>query len=426
MNTATPIDTSDPRPFKLGYVASHAFRLTFEINEIAELRRQDPSARVYSFYRKQGEEIQHARLDEIDGDIVTWSPASLVAGFFYFLARKPAGLVGAFAALMWASKSNPVYWVKNTFVFAIALPLLADAHREGVTHFHADFGSSPGTIGWIGRRLLGTGLSIRYHSFDIHLDTLAYRDPLRRRKLEDADLVVAVHEDGLAHLRKQAPAASNEKFEVIRICVVFHPDTKPEHIPKPPLVLAAGNLVPAKGFDILLRAVGELAKRRFDVRLRILGEGPERGHLESLAGELGISDRTELPGYYKHGEFAGHLAQALALVVPARITKTGVREGLPTVIAESWLSSTPVIASPVGGIPEVVVDGETGLLFEVENPKGLADRIERLAADPGLQRGLAEAGRRAAVELFSPEKNVRTLVDRIRSKTRSTGTGHGP
>ena len=423
MNTAPHTPSQDPGPFRLGYVASHAFRLTFEINEIAELRRQDPSARVYSFYRKQGEGIQHARLEEIGGDILSWSPVALISGLFYFLMRKPLGLLGAFASLMWVSKSNPVYWVKNAAVFAVALPFLADAHREGVTHLHADFGSSPATIAWLGRRLLGTGFSIRYHSFDIHLDTPAYRDPLRRRKIEDADLVVAVHEDGLAHLKKRAPAAASGKFLVIRICVVFNPDPKPDQIPQPPLVLAAGNLVPAKGFDVLVRAVGELAERGVDVRLRILGEGPERSRLEELVGECGVADRTEMPGYYRHHELAGHLAQALALVVPARIAGSGAREGLPTVIAESWLSRTPVVASPIGGIPEVVVDGKTGLLFETENPRTLADRIERLAADPGLQRALADAGRKKAAELFSPEKNVRTLIESIKSTTRFTPTG---
>ncbi len=421
MKTPSNTRTSDSSPFKLGYVASHAYKLTFEINEIAELRRQNPSARVYSFYRKKGTGIQHERLEEVRGDILTWSYASIVAGLFYFLFRKPLGLIGSFLSLMWASKSNPVYWLKNLAVFFISLPILSDAHRERVTHLHADFGSSPATVAWLGRQLLGTGFSIRYHSFDIHLNTFAYRDPLRRRKLEDADLVIAVHEDGLGHLKNTAPRAARDKFEMIRICVVFKPELGPKKISEPPLVLAAGNLVAAKGFDVLVRAVGELGKRGVNVRLRILGEGPERPRLETLVDKHVIGGRTELPGYYKHNEFAGHLAGALALVVPARITASGLREGLPTVIAESWLSGTPVIASPIGGIPEVVIDGETGLLFPAEDSEALARCIERLVDDKTLRDVLAIAGRDRADELFSPEKNVQKLVDRIKSRTRYTG-----
>ena len=290
-------------------------------------------------------------------------------------------------------------------------------------YLHADFGASPATVAWLGKQLLGTGFSIRYHSFDIHLNTLAYRDPLRRRKLEDADLVIAVHEDGLGHLKNTAPGAAHDKFEMIRICVVFKPEPGPKKISEPPLVLAAGNLVPAKGFDVLVRAVGELEKRGVDVRLRILGEGPERPRLETLIDEHEIGGRTEMPGYYKHNKLAGHLAGALALVVPARITASGLREGLPTVIAESWLSGTPVIASPIGGIPEVVIDGETGLLFPAEDSDALAGCIKRLVDDKTLRDVLADAGRARADELFSPEKNVQKLVDRIKSRTRYTGAG---
>jgi glycosyltransferase involved in cell wall biosynthesis len=75
----------------------------------------------------------------------------------------------------------------------------------------------------------------------------------------------------------------------------------------------------------------------------------------------------------------------------------------------------------VGGIPEVVVDGETGLLFPAEDPEALSDCIERLIASPGLRRELAENGYRRALEEFSPEKNVGELLREIRSFSRPAG-----
>jgi glycosyltransferase involved in cell wall biosynthesis len=412
--TKTPdADDSRSRRFKIGYVASHAYRLTFEINEIIELLRRYPDARIYSFYRPREAGIQTERVREVPGEIVTWSFGAILAALVYFLLRSPLRLGRAAAALAWASKSNPVYWVKNGVVFAIALPILADARRHRVTHLHADFGSSPATIAWLGRHLLGTGFSVRYHSFDIHLDTLGWRDPLRRRKLRDADLVVAVHHDGVRHLRNKVPGLAGDKFKMIRISVAFHPLPKPERLPEPPLVLAAGNLVPAKGFDVLVRAAGVLKERNVPIRLRILGEGTEREHLTRLVRENGIEDRVEMPGYFQHIEFARHLADAMVLVCPARVTHRGVREGLPTVIPEAWLSRTPVIAAPIGGIPEVVEDGKTGLLFPAENATALAECIARLIASSDLRRSLAENGHDRAVEEFSPEKNVRELLGEI-------------
>jgi glycosyltransferase involved in cell wall biosynthesis len=420
----TTLDTHAPpsRVFRLGYVASHAFRLTFEINEILEIHRQHPAARVYSFYRRKGP-VQSDRLRGLPFEIITWSYGRILGALVYFSFRRPRRLFGAALALAWASKSNPVYWIKNAVVFCISLPFLADAERHGVTHLHADFGSSPATIAWIGSRLLGTGFSVRYHSFDIHLDTPAWRDPLRRRKLADADLVVAVHRDGLGHLREKAPDAPAEKFKVIRISVEFHPLAKPDPLPMPPLVLAAGNLVPAKGFDVLIRAAAILKSREIAFRVRVLGEGPERGRLEALVRGGGVEDRVELPGYFQHAEFAKHLAEAALLVVPARVTATGVREGLPTVIAEAWLSGTPVVAAPVGGIPEVVEDGRTGLLFPAEDERELSERIMRLITSAELRNALAANGRRRALEEFSPEKNVRELLREIESRSRYAEVG---
>ncbi len=399
---------------KIGYVASHAYRLTFEINEIIEIVRQQPDTRVYSFYRAKGPGIQRKRLSDVPGTILSWSYGTIVRSFFYFLFRDPIGLTRSGLKLMWCSRSNPIYWVKNLVVFFVALPMLCDARRHGVTHLHADFGSSPATIAWLGKELLGTGFSIRYHSFDIHLNTLRFKDPLRRRKLRDADLVVAVHHDGLGHLKRKVPDVPEDKFKMIRISVVFAPEAKPDALPQPPLVLGAGNLVPAKGFDVLVRAVAVLKRRGVHVRLRILGEGGERAHLSALVREGRIGDRTEMPGYFQHGEFSRHLAGALALVIPARITRKGVREGLPTVIAEAWLSRTPVIASPVGGIPEVVKDGDTGLIFPTEDAEALADCIGRLSESNELRATLARNGYRKACESFSPENNVRKLLEEIR------------
>ncbi|MEJ2720276.1 MAG: glycosyltransferase family 4 protein, partial [bacterium] len=148
-------------------------------------------------------------------------------------------------------------------------------------------------------------------------------------------------------------------------------------------------------------------------RVRILGEGPERARLDSLVEENGVGDRVEFLGFYQHGEFAGHLAEATALVVPPRITKIGLREGLPTVMAEAWLSKTPVIVSPVGGIPEVVEDGTNALVFPPGDADALAGCVERLIEDRRLGATLAENGCKTAGDVFSPERNVRALVDEI-------------
>lgn len=147
-----------------------------------------------------------------------------------------------------------------------------------------------------------------------------------------------------------------------------------------------------KGFDVLLRAFAELKGE--PVRLIIGGDGLQRADLERQAADLAI-----------HVEFQGFISD-----VPAFHTQTGVfvlasrSEGMGLVFAEAMAAGRPVIATRVGGVPEFVVDGETGLLVEPENPGALAGAIRRLLADPALATRMGEAGRRRAHELFSAER----------------------
>jgi glycosyltransferase involved in cell wall biosynthesis len=345
--------------------------------------------------------------------IITWSYRAILRGLIHNSLHHPLGLLQGAVALFIRSAPNPVYWFKNFAVFFIAMPIICDADRYGLTHLHANFGSSPGTIAWLGKKILGTGMSVTFHSFDIYSRALAARDPLKKKKLLDADLVAAVHQHGLEELKRLVPRADGNKFQVIRIGVVFRAEKKPARPAEPPLVLAAGNLVRVKGFDILLRAMGVLKRRGVRVRLRILGEGAERPNLESIITEEQIGDRTELPGYYQQSELARHLAEAAVFIMPSRIMRDGRREGLPSVIVEAWLSLTPVVASAVGGMAEVVVDGDTGMVFSSEDPASLADRIVHLMGSPELGRRLAENGHRIAREMFSPKRNVSRLLQAI-------------
>jgi colanic acid/amylovoran biosynthesis glycosyltransferase len=405
---------------KIGYIASNIYRHTFEINEVAELLRQRPGTRVYSVYRPSGAELQSQRVREVSGGIVAWSPGSIVGGWAYLVTRRPLRLLRAGLELTFRSIPNPVYWFKNAAAYLLAMPVLADALRYGVTHLHANFGSSPATIAWLGKKILGTGLSITWHAFDIYVDELRLRDPLKRQKLRDADAVVAVHRHGLEYLRRMVPDVPNDRFHVIHISVILRATpiagatvsqaTAPGVEPSAPLLVAAGNLVPKKGFDVLVRAVSQLARDGIDVRARILGEGPERGRLEDLARAQGIVDRIEMPGYYQHAELAGHLAEAAALVMPSKVVAGGQRDGIPTVVVEAWLARTPVVASLVGGMAEVIEDGRTGLVFSPGDASALAGCVRVLLDSPERGERLAEEGYRTAVTSFSPEKNVGQLL----------------
>jgi len=155
------------------------------------------------------------------------------------------------------------------------------------------------------------------------------------------------------------------------------------------LAVAAGTLRPLKGQDILLRAVARLAPRHPRLRLVLLGDGPWRSHLEGLAADLGIADRVRFAGVVAEG-VPEMLGAADVFVHASRNEAYGIA------IAEAMAAGVPVVATRVGGIPEVVRDGETGALVPPEDPEAFAAAMGAVLDDAGLRERFAREGRVAA------------------------------
>ncbi len=170
------------------------------------------------------------------------------------------------------------------------------------------------------------------------------------------------------------------------------PDTVGEDVP---LLLAVCRLEPQKGVDVAVRALARLREVEPAAELVVLGEGPERGRLEGLARELDVP--VHLLG--RVPDVAAWLSRADVLVHPARW------EGFGLALLEAMLAQLPVVATRVSSIPEIVADGETGLLVPPEDPTALADALARVLADPGAY---GAAGRDRARAEFS----VALMTDR--------------
>lgn len=158
------------------------------------------------------------------------------------------------------------------------------------------------------------------------------------------------------------------------------------------VVVAVGRLVRVKGFDILVRAFSEVLHGAPQTRLVLVGEGPERPSLERLARAIGISKHMLFTG--ASDEVPRHLAAADILVAPSR------NEGQGRVLVEAMALGLPVVGTRVGGIPDVLRDGECGLLVPPENPSELARAILALARDERLRRSYGARAVRQA-ERFS-------------------------
>jgi glycosyltransferase involved in cell wall biosynthesis len=166
------------------------------------------------------------------------------------------------------------------------------------------------------------------------------------------------------------------------------------------LVLAA--LVRRKGVDVLLQALGALAKDGLRPVLWVAGDGPQRLLLEALARHAGVDAQVRFLG--RRPDVPDLLGACDIVVIPSR------REGLGVAALEAMAAGRPVIASAVGGLAEAIVDRRTGLLVPPEDPPALANALAELLHDPALRDTLGRAGRRRVAESFSAEQMVEAYV----------------
>ena len=174
----------------------------------------------------------------------------------------------------------------------------------------------------------------------------------------------------------------------------------------PPRLLCVGRLVREKGFDTAVSAFSEVRHRFSTARLSIAGDGPARPELEEEARRAGLRDAVDFLGVVPPVEIAALIAGASLVLVPSRW-----REPFCLVALQAAQEGRPVVATRRGGLPEVVINGETGLVVAADDPPALAGATIRLLEDPDLARKLGDRGRVRACEKFGFERFVRANHD---------------
>jgi glycosyltransferase involved in cell wall biosynthesis len=196
---------------------------------------------------------------------------------------------------------------------------------------------------------------------------------------------------GLARYLADVEGFQREDFEIVHYGI--EPDGEPKPYSGPvPRLLCVGRLIPIKGHIVLLRAFAEARKQLPDLELDIAGRGPLEPALKALAAELGIQSSVHFLGHVSPIQSA--IEGAAAVVVPS------MGEGFGMVALEAMERARPVIAANIGGLGELVRDGETGVLVPAGEAGPLTDAIVRIAGDLALARAMGEAGRRRALSRF--------------------------
>ncbi len=206
-----------------------------------------------------------------------------------------------------------------------------------------------------------------------------------------------------SHLSMNAPAV------VISNGIAVETFAKAEPCPhERPYILTISRLVHAKGVDLILRGFAQLPAEYHHVSLWIIGDGPLRSKLERLAFELGLRDRVL---------FLGSISQELvsSLIAGCEVLALGSRsEAFGIVLLEAMAAGKPVIATAIGGIPELVSHGQNGLLVPPEDPEALSNAMAQLLADAELRRVMGQHGRSFVQRHYTWERQGERFLDLYR------------
>jgi colanic acid/amylovoran biosynthesis glycosyltransferase len=274
--------------------------------------------------------------------------------------------------------------------FAEAIVLWSYMRPRAARHLHAHFATSANMIALLCTRFGGPGWS---WSFTMHGPT-EFEDVTRYRlgeKVHEARFVVCISDFARSQLMRLTEPSEWEKLRIVRCGVdpALYGERPPErgrgHGHE---VLCVGRLVPEKGQRLLLSAIRQLRDEGLDVRVRFIGDGPERPALEAEAQRLALDGAALFEGNVGSDRVPDHYARADVFCLPS------FAEGVPVVLMEALASEVPVVTTRIAGVAELVRHGENGLLVPPGRVDALTDALRTLLGDDDLRRRLGAAGRR--------------------------------
>jgi glycosyltransferase involved in cell wall biosynthesis len=261
---------------------------------------------------------------------------------------------------------------------------------SGVTHLHAHFAHSPTSVALFASRLSGLSFSFTAHAKDIYTSA----PEQLKEKIDLARFVVTCTEYNRRYLEAVRGAGVTPIHRVYHgIDLDLFADGRPKRRPEPPYrLLTVARLTPKKGIATVIAALALLKAEGVDFRHTLIGDGEDRARVLKAAGDAGLGERFRWIGTRPHHVVLEHYRAADLFLLACQVAENGDRDGIPNVLAESLAMGVPVVATGVSAIPELIQDGETGLLVPPGDPRAVADAARRLLADADLRDRMVRAG----------------------------------
>jgi len=391
---------------RIGYLVSHypAVNHTYVLREVRELRRLGWDIHVVSV-RPDLRPVSRLTVEEQEERSRTWCVTAqgfgrAMGAHLVSLARKTLCYLRGLLLALRLAGANPRKVARYFFYFTEALLVGQWMLQRGLEHIHIHYAS---TVGMLLAKVFPVTISITIHG------SAEFEEPAAshlREKIKVATFVCAISNYGRSQLMKASPPDQWSKFEVVRLGIdpeVFTPNPK-QAVERPTFgIISVAQLHPAKGHRILIDAVDRLVKEGRRVRLRVVGEGPDRLALERYIEERDLSAAVRLEGALNQDQLIALYRESDAFALAS------FAEGIPVVLMEAMAMGIPCVATWITGIPELIQDGVDGLLIAPSDAEQLAAAIARLMDDPDLRKRIAMSGRCKVLQEYCLADNTAQL-----------------
>jgi len=295
--------------------------------------------------------------------------------------------------------------------------------RRGVDHVHVHFANRAAHTAMFLKEISGIPFSVTAHGQDFMKDL--GNDDLLREICDAAEFVAAETDYSRDLLRQRCPDSRIHRvyngMDLTRFPARRY-EMSEDTVPR---IVSIGRLVAFKGFEHLIDACAQLARRGLNFTCEIIGDGPLRADLEARIKKLNLSDRVHLLGSLSQGAVLEKLWAADIFALASVTDAQGASDVFPTVIIEAMAAARPVVSTHLAGIPESVVHGETGLLVPPEDTMALAEALGRLIQDGKLRLHYGRAGRERIEQHFRIEQTVAPLIQLLQ-QTPGASQGKAP
>ena len=391
------------RGIKVAYIMSRfpVITETFVLYEMLALEEQGLQVELYPLQRERTE-VMHpeARPFVARANFQPLFSGPIFKSQFYYLLRRPLVYLSILWTLIRANLGSSRYLFGALGFFPKAVHFARLMTADGITHIHAHFASHPAAVAYVIHRLTGIPYSFTAHGSDLHRDR-----HMLCEKVSEAAFVAAISQYNKNIIVRECPGSGTGDKVVVLHCgvdtEVFQPRTEPtayERGKSPFTILCIGTLHEVKGQTYLIEACRLLHGRGIDFVCRFVADGPDLAKLTQQAAQAGIADRVHFHGRVTREEIAALLRDADVMAAPSVPTSDGRREGIPVVLMEGMGSGVPVVASDLSGIPELVVNEQSGLLVAPRDAHRAGGRVGTAVSGPGAAPAVQHVRARQGVE----------------------------